>query len=226
MGAIRRPFFIAMADAENLFDFYIKLIRETAEGTQKVVCANNGISLSPTSADQLKPIPVFEEEAEYSLLTSANVRAPTEIKWASSSYEYLAAYFKRYRRKEDNRLCNEIVVTANNYCAARFFAAKELMHCFMDDDGHHATNSVQLVQELIEDLTAGGSFDRGQPQTIVDEMAWIGASLYLVPSSWVPLLVKTRDAIIAEAPTANAYLHLAQLIRVPEQVLRLRLRRA
>lgn len=215
-----------MTTTPLLLDFYIRLIRDTASGTQKVVCEKNGISLNPTAAGQLCPIPVYEADFEHSLLTSANIRMPTEILWPTShNYTYLPAYFKRIRR--DGRLRNEIVVVTDNYCEARFFAAKELMHCFMDDDGYPATNSITLVRELMESLAVGVSnLHATQPQTIVDEVAWLGASEYLVPSSWIPLLAKVYKAISSHAPGANAYFHLAQLIRVPEMVLRLRLRDA
>lgn len=211
---------------KELLDFYTKLIRETASGTQKVVCEKNGIALDIKSAAELCPIPVYESNAAYSLLTSANLRTPTEILWATNhNYTYLPAYFKKIRR--DGRLRNEIVITTDNYCEARFFAAKELMHCFMDDDGHQATNSIPLVKELMESLAVGlSSINEPIGQTIVDEVAWLGASEYLVPSSWVPLLVKVHEQISAREPASNAYLHIAQLIRVPEMVLRVRLRNA
>lgn len=210
---------------KELLDFYTKLIRETATGTQKVVCEKNKINLSPSSAAELMPIPVYEVSAKHSLLTSANIRTQTEILWATNqNYTYLPAYFKKIRGK-DGRLRNEIVVITENYCEARFFAAKELMHCFMDDDGYPATNSIPLVTELMESLALGlGSIHEPLPQTIIDEVAWLGASEYLVPSTWIPLLVRVYEEITAKAPSANAYLHIAQLIRVPEIVVRARLR--
>jgi hypothetical protein len=204
--------------------FYLELIRDTSQGIQKKVCEANEISLEPTSASQLCPIPVYEENSKLNLLTSANIRRTTTIQWATNqNFTYLPAYFKKFKR--DGRTCNEVVVIADNYCIARFFAAKELMHCFLDDDGYAATNSIALVNELIESLAVGTSNIQNPPrQTIVDEIAWLGAAEYLVPSSWVPLLIKTRDNISEQLPKSNAYKHLAQLIRVPETVLRNRLR--
>lgn len=204
--------------------FYLDLIRETSQGIQKKVCAANGISLNPTSAGELCPIPVYEEDSKLNLLSSANIKRPTSIQWATNqNFTYLPAYFKKVKR--DGIPCNEVVVIADNYCVARFFAAKELMHCFLDEDGYAASNSISLVNELIESLAVGsGNIENPPRQTIVDEIAWLGASEYLVPSSWVPLLIKTRDSISTLFPKSNAYLHLAQLIRVPETVLRSRLR--
>jgi hypothetical protein len=214
--------------SKDILSFYTRLIRDIAEGTQRKVCEANGIPLTPSSASQMQPIPVYEATQASSLLTCANIRHPTEIKWpVTQQYEYLPAYFKRYR-KADGRRCNEIVVTANNYCSARFFAAKELMHCFIDEDGYPATNSVELVHDLIDDLVIGikGLTSYSTPQTIVDEVAWLGASLYLIPQSWIPLLTKSLAAITEAKPSANGYLHLAQLIRVPEIVLRSRIKHA
>jgi hypothetical protein len=213
------------SDKPDLPAFYTKLMRETAQGVLKNVCDNNGITLTPATADQLCAIPVYEETSVHNLLYYANMRRPTEIKWATAqNFAFLPAYFKKYKR--DDRTYNEIVVTADNYCHARFFAAKELMHCFLEDDGHAACSSIQEVNELIEALAVGGgySFTTLSVPHIVDEVAWIGACEYLVPTSWLELLLKAHANITAQTPGINAYLHLAQLIRVPETILRVRLR--
>ena len=137
---------------QAITDFYVKLIRETAQGIQKKVCEANKISLNPTSGLQLKLIPVYED-APLSLLKTANIkRIKTDIRWATNqTYAFLPAYFKTIRGG-DGKKRNEIVVVTGNYCEARFFAAKELMHCFMDEDGYEATNSIELVNDLIESL--------------------------------------------------------------------------
>lgn len=215
-----------MKKQNDHLEFYTKLFRETAEGIQKIVCERNNISLAPQSASELRSIPVYEDDANFSLLANAQIQCPTEIRWATNhAYEYLPAYFKRYRLDDGSRR-NEIVVTAGNYCVARFFAAKELMHCFIDDDGYPQTNSIPLVHDLIEDLTVGikSLNSYSNPQTIVDELAWVGASLYLIPDGWIPLLNRALIAISEKEPNANSFLHVAQLIRVPEIVLRARLR--
>lgn len=213
--------------SNEIIEFYVRLIKENAQGIQKKVCDGNGISLNPTSVGDLCPIPVFEDTPA-SLLKSANIgRKRTELRWATNhNFEYLPAYYKRIRHP-DGGLYNEIVVTTGNYCEARFFAAKELMHCFIDEDGYPATNSIALVNELIESLAVGAiSLEQSPGQTIVDKVAWLGASEYLVPNTWVPLLVSIYKNISANFPRANAYLHVAQIIRVPENVLRLRIRDA
>ena len=210
---------------QEIVEFYLKQIRENAEGIQTQVCKTNGICLNPTSANQLCLIPVYEEGYSASLLISANIRTKTTILWAGNqNFEYLPAYYKKYRR--DGRLVNEIVVTTQNYCSARFFAAKELMHCFMDNDGYPASNSIPMVNELIESLAAGGlsSVQESPRQTIVDQVAWVGAADYLIPKPWIPLLINVYDEMSAKFPDVNAYLHLAQILRVPELVLRLKLK--
>lgn len=211
---------------QDIERFYRRLIVETAQGIQQKVCAANGISLAPTSAGQITPVPVYEANCEVNLLTIANsMRNATEIKWAiNASYAFLPAYFKKYKDPETHLERNEIVVTADNYCTARFFAAKELMHCFIEDDGHAATNSIPLVHELIDDLIVGSGLNRAAPQTIVDEVAWLGATLYLIPDGWIPLLLQAQQDILERHPNANASFHIAQLIRVPEPIVRTRLR--
>jgi hypothetical protein len=211
---------------QDIESFYRKLIVDTAKGIQKQVCEANGIPLVPEHAGQMQPVPVYEENCAVNLLTTANsLRNQTEIKWAiNASYDYLPAYYKKYKDPSTHKERNEIVVTADNYCIARFFAAKELMHCFVDDDGYAATNTIPLVHELIDDLIVGSGLNRSAPQTIVDEIAWIGATLYLIPDGWIPLLQKTQQVILEAEPSVNASLHLAQLIRVPEPILRTRLR--
>ncbi|MFY1954985.1 hypothetical protein ACOTCL_18305 [Achromobacter xylosoxidans] len=206
---------------------YIKLIAGTARGILAKVCEANGISLAPRHASELVPIPVYEE-APASLLTAANGMCPTEIKWVlKARYNYVPAYFTKYRDPETHRLSNQIVVGVSNYCMARFLAAKELMHCFLDWEDYPATNSIPLVSELIDDLVAGGNTLLGAgKQTLVDEIAWFGAALYLVPQEWLPALVAVRQAIAEQDPKADADLHIAQLIRVPESIVRQRLRHA
>lgn len=211
---------------QDIESFYRKLIVSTARGIQEKVCAANGIALTPASAGDMRPVPVYEEQCAVNLLTTANsLRHQTEIKWAiNASYDYLPAYYKKYKDPNTHKERNEIVVTADNYCIARFFAAKELMHCFVEDDGHAATNTIPLVHELIDDLIVGSGLNRSAPQTIVDEVAWLGATLYLLPDGWIPLLHKAQQVILQKEPTANASLHLAQLLRVPEPILKTRLR--
>ncbi|HCP77736.1 MAG: hypothetical protein CML16_11140 [Pusillimonas sp.] len=210
---------------QNLSVFYWKLIVDTVEGVQKKICDENGIALSPKSAEELCPIPVFEE-AKANLLQTANyARRPTEIKWITNgTFEYLNAYIKSYKDPTTKRKRSEVVVTTPNYCLARFFAAKELMHCFIDDDGHSATNTLDLARSLIDDLAASG-LPRTEPQTIVDEFAWLGATRYLIPDGWVGPITKTIEEL-NKVDSANAYYYVAQKIRAPEVVLRARLRLA
>lgn len=211
---------------KDVQQFYTRLIRETAIGIQKKVFEGLEIALSPKSGKELRPVPVYEDE-KYSLLLTANIRSPTTLRWATNqSFAYLPAYYKKLRG-DDGRLRNEIVVVTNNYCDARFFAAKELMHCFIDDDGYEATNTIELVNDLMESLAVGSANIRNpRNQTIIDEVAWIGAVEYLIPETWIPLMAKIFEAVSAVTTPANAYLHIAQVIRVPELIVRWRLRDA
>lgn len=217
---------MSLAYQQELQRFYAKLVVDTANGLQKKICEANGIPLEPKNAAEMRAIPVFEQGAPASLLQSANdMRRPTEIIWAvNPSHQFLPAYFKTYRDLGNGRLRSQIVVSTENYCVARFVAAKELMHCFLDEDGVAATNTMPLVHALIDDLLVEKAFASESPQTIVDQIAWLGAGLYLIPDSWIPCLEKARDAIAARYQGINANLTLAQLIRVPEIILKARLR--
>lgn len=210
---------------QDLISFYFKLALETAHGLQKAVLEANGMALEPKSAKDLRPVPVYEDTEKCSLLTQANIgRKVTTIEWPhTQGFEYLPAYYKRM--KLNGKIVNKVVVNVTNYCEARFFAAKELMHCFIDDDGVAACNSIALVNELMENLTVNwNGIETMSKQRIVDEVAYLGAIEYLIPPQWVPLLTRVKDHITASDPSLNAYLHIAQLIRVPENVLRIRLR--
>lgn len=214
------PFFVMPPITPDITEFYFKQITEAARQRLKAVCKANGIPEVPATASQLTMIPVYEDGYGETLLTLANKLMPTEIFWPSVPQNYVQAYFKRYRKPGVRRMCNQVVVGTSNYCWARLFAAKELMHCLIDNDGYPASNSIELVKDLIESLSvAGVVFQEGcSPQTIVDEVAWAGAYMYLIPPAWIPMLVKLHNdlAMISSTPA----LHIAQILRVPEVVVR------
>lgn len=213
---------MAEDQTQSLHNHYSKLIVSVVTGIQKKICDSNGITFDPKTASDLCPIPVFEGSGSSLLKTVNESRRPTDIAWINGSYEYLNAYIKTYKNPETGRKHSEIVVTTANYCMARFFAAKELMHCLIDDDGYPFTNTAELTRALIDDLVASG-IPRTEPQTIVDEFAWVGAALYLIPESWIDPIKQTIAALSATNPD-EAHLFVAQKIRAPEVVLRARLR--
>jgi hypothetical protein len=210
----------------EIVDHYLRQIRDIVTGLLGKVIEANNLPDVPTTGSQLALVPVYEEGFKESLLSLANVKATTTLQWPSTpQLDYLQAYYRRFRG-ENNRMRNEIVVVASNYCWARFYATKELIHCFTDEDGYPASGSVELVNDLIESLAMGG-FARQpncKPQTVVDEMAWYGATLYLVPTKWIPAIRRLQEQLEAEFKDGNSFLHLAQILRVPELVLRHRLR--
>lgn len=215
---------MTMKTTDEHVEFYLKQSRESTLGALRNVCGPNSIVLEPTSPSQLCLIPVFEEGFNATLYSTANSRARTTISWpAVAEFQYLQAYVKKYRK--DGHVWNDVVVNVTNYCWARFYAAKELMHCVTDDDGYAASDSIDLVNDLIESLVSGGgALVHIKPQTIVDEVAWLGASEYLVPKTWMPQIIRLHQEITDNLPDVNANLHIAQLLRVPELVLRHRLK--
>lgn len=214
-----------MQSTQEIIQFYWKQIQEQVGSALKRVCDANGIPLDPSSPSQLGPIPVYE--GEVCLLSHVNTdRRQAKISWPTvPEPDYLQAYVKKYR-KADGRLCSEVVVNVTNYCWARYYAAKELMHVMTDEDGFSATHTFDHVNDLIESLAEGGFtvVEEAQPQTIVDEIAWLGASLYLIPTSWEPIVSKLHKEMSEKFPDVNAYLHISQILRVPERVLRSRMR--
>jgi len=203
---------------------YFNVVRENAREMLGLVLARVGLPLVPTSVAELRPIPVFEDEAS-SLLQLVNQRIPTRMLWPQvPADEFVPAYFKRYR-DANRKPYNEIVVTSDNYCHARFFAAKELMHCSIDDDQYPVTNSLPLLNNLLTELAAGPSnFLACAPQTMVDQVAWIGAASFTMPDTWLPLLKQLhQDMCRSGMPDELAYRYVAQLIRVPQVILKHRL---
>ena len=52
--------------------------------------------------------------------------------------------------------------------------------CFIENDGYEATNTIVLANDLIESLAIGSNnIPHPRPQTIVDEVAWVGAAVAL-----------------------------------------------
>ncbi len=205
--------------------FYAKLVKETVDGLLKTVCQQAALPLEGLAHwRDLGVIPIYETGP--SLLSLANELAPTTILFpAVAESDYLQAYWKKMRGA-DGQVSHEIVVITANYCWARFYAAKELMHCFIEEDGIGATGSRELVHDLIESLAAGGitGAEECAPQTIVDEVAMLGAILFMVPEQWMPTIAALFAALTIKFPAENAYLYIATILRVPEMVVRHRLK--
>ena len=198
---------------EHHLSYYKDQIRSTAKNLQREIMIRNGIEVNPTRGDQIKPIPVFESSC-CSLLKFTNEMYPTETVWMGrgTSTDFLHAYIIKYVK--DSRKSARIVVTENeNYCLARFFAAKELMHCHIAENGLPAsTKTAHEANELLNSLALGISFDN---QTMVDEVAWLGAAEFLIPETWISFLKVILSRIRTNFPQHDAFLHLAQLLRVP-----------
>lgn len=203
---------------------YAKVVQENTREMLRLVLDQVGLPLHPTSVAELRPVPVFENEAS-SLLQLVNKRIPTTILWPQvPADEFLPAYYKRYR-DVNRKPYNKIVVASDNYCVSRFFAAKELMHCSIDDDQYPVTDSFPLLNNLITELAAGpGNFLACAPQTMVDQVAWIGAASFTMPDTWLPILRRLHQDMCQGGMADDlAYRYVAQLIRVPQTILKQRL---
>lgn len=207
-------------DLEKIhIDFHFKEIAKTAKFLQEKILKENGMPLSPKSGSEIKSIPVFEPD-QYSLLEFTRTISKTEIFWPETESTFLPAYITKYRiQLEDS---SRIVVTEyENYCQARLLAAKELMHCHIIDNGLSLTNTLTEVNELLDNLALGGSLSN---QAFVDQMAWWGASEFLVPESWLPILTKIFNDIKTTLPQHDPVLHVAQLLRVPVGLIKFKLK--
>ena len=192
-----------------------------------IIFRENNIARNPTSVEEICPIPVYEE-GTYSLFTLINTqRRPTVLKFPDVKGDFVPAYYKRYRDLASGKVKHEIVITTDNHCYARFFAAKEMVHCSLDDDGHAATVNLADLEKLIGDLTEpSAAYLTTSAQTIVDQYAWLGATHYLIPDSWIEPLQKLRATLSGQHPSKalDADLYIAQLVRVPVGIVRYRLK--
>lgn len=215
-----------LVDNFRLQVHYYRLITEMARERLNKVFAQNNIAEHPKSVDEIRPIPVYETGA-FSLLDLVNnQRRPTELVFPDVKSEFVPAYYKRYRNAESGRVHHQIVIATDNHCYARFFAAKEMVHCSIDEDGHAATKNFAEFERLVGDLTEpAATFLTNSAQTIVDQFAWLGATHYLIPDTWIEPLRKLRAALCAQHQdkAADADLYLAQLVRAPVGIVRYRL---
>jgi hypothetical protein len=194
-------------------------MRNTAETQKKHICKSNEISLCPKDIRDIRPIPVYETDGYTSNLEqTANDLFKTEIQFSTDPhYDYVPAYFKNFKDKKI------ITVVASRYCEARFFAAKELMHCFVFDEDS-ATNTVAKTNALIDDLSHPFETKENSAQALVDDLAWVGAAEFLIPEEWVLILKNAINDLCNQGVSkTEANLYVAMLIRVPVGVLLVRL---
>lgn len=208
---------------ENLekqhIEYHISEITKAAKKLQSVILEKNQMPFEPKNGSEIKPLPVFES-GQYSLLEFTQTITDAEIIWPETESTFLPAYIIKY--SVDQNSSAKIVVTANeNYCEARLLSAKELMHCHIIDNGLSTTKTLPEVNELLDSLALGVSLDN---QTMVDQIAWWGASEFLIPEGWVPMLKKIYGDIRTKYPDHDALLHMAQLLRVPTGLIKFKLR--
>lgn len=219
----------ADAQAENfrIHAHYLRLITEMARERLNKIFERNEIAKHPRTVDDIRPIPVYEP-GMFSLFDLVNSqRHPTELIFPDVNVDFVPAYYKRYRDPETGRVKHDIVINTDNHCYARFFAAKEMVHCSLDDDGISATTNFADFEKLIGDLEeASATFLTNSAQTIVDQYAWLGATHFLIPETWIEPLRMLRSAYCEAHPdkTADADLYIAQLVRAPLAIVRNRLR--
>lgn len=200
-------------------EYHIKEITRVAKALQLELIGKNKLQINPTKGSEIKPIPIFEPD-QYSLLTFTKEVLDTEIDWPETEPTFLPAYCKKFN--EDGKLSAKIVVSSSdNYCEARFLAAKELMHCHTVDNGMSSTATLEEVNDLLESLALGVSIDN---QTMADQVAWWGAAELLVPDSWIPMLKKIYSDLTTKLPENDAVLYIAQLLRVPVGLIKFKLK--
>ncbi|MDD5299326.1 MAG: ImmA/IrrE family metallo-endopeptidase [Gallionella sp.] len=204
---------------QNHIEYHIQEITKTAKNLQAKLIKENNLQINPTKGSEIRPIPIFEPD-QYSLLTFTKEILDTEIDWPETEATFLPAYFKKYS-KDEKQSARIVVSASDNYCEARFLAAKELMHCHTIDNGLSSTKTLVEVNELLESLALGVLIDN---QTMADQVAWWGAAELLVPDSWIPMLKKIHTDLSIRFPENDAVLHIAQLLRVPVGLVKFKLK--
>ncbi|MEY2659222.1 MAG: hypothetical protein RLZZ123_394 [Pseudomonadota bacterium] len=201
--------------------YYREQIETTVRRLQAIVLEKNGLPEQPTHAAQIRHLPVYEDDLGYSLLDHTREIMQVEIAWSPIAAEGLFAYIKRYD-EDGNHQARIVVAKTDNYCEARYFVAKEIMHCHQTDTGASATNSYADLQQLMQSLVANVAGD--SPQALVDQLAHWGAMNFFIPEGWIPLLKKIQAELSSDPNSGEkANLHVATLLRCPEWVVDLKL---
>ncbi len=95
------------------------------------------------------------------------------------------------------------------------------MHCHIIENGLPATKMLSELNELLDSLAIGAFLDN---RSLADQIAWYGASEFLVPKTWRPLLKVIHNNIKTELPETDATLSIAQLLRVPVALVNIKLK--
>lgn len=207
-----------MVDQEvNTFAYYMKLAKDTGYNLSLDVRNKNGIKISPQSGKDLAPIPVYEED-QVSLHSITRDSCETDILVVDKEPIYIDAYWKRYPEK------NSVILTDHNYCWARFFSCKELMHCYLYDTGEEAI-TLSSLHKLILELAADSSLTPEHPSRprIIDEVAYYGALEYLLPKDVMPLICVCIEKLTETMSKDEAILMMSISMRVPKNALEFRL---
>lgn len=204
---------------EHHIKYHISEVEKAARELQSEIMQRNHMVKNPTRGDQIQPIPVFEP-GQNSLLDFTKELMDTNIIWPKTDPEFLPAYIIKHRIESKDSA--KIVVTANeNYCTARLLATKELMHCHIIENGLPATKMLSELNELLDSLAIGAFLDN---RSLADQIAWYGASEFLVPKTWMPLLKVIHNDIKTKLPGTDATLSIAQLLRVPVALVNIKLK--
>lgn len=207
------------------YSFYIDQARDAARAIRDAVFAGNKKPTKPASLEDLFPIPVYEE-GYFSLLTHAKEVAGNEVEllWPASAYNYLPGYFRRFKLPDGGSKLTIVINETENYCEARFYAAKELMHCYLYDNEEAATETLSKADSLLMQLAYGGDGSNltiPDQQTIADNAAYYGAFEYLVPSEWHEHIRRIFEELVKEYSEEESRRFIAQKIRVPIRLIAL-----
>lgn len=217
-----------MRQEPNNRDYYNNLAVTEARKLVAKIRADNDFPNAPQSGADLRVMPVYEEEYENkpvsSLFKFAKEITQVSIEGVAQEYNHLAAYYIEYAIENvdhpETSISRRIVVSKQNYCWARFYLCKELMHCFVHDTGEQrensCTNTLDGLSTLIEELLLRSS--GCGTQTLVDEAAYYGALEFMMPDDTLPILAAVYKTLADTMPGQldQVYGVIAHLIRVPE----------
>lgn len=200
------------------YKLYISEAIRAAKDVRTNVFSRNQKSLHPKILDDLFPIPVYEDET-FSLLSHAkDTFDEVELLWPDSTYSYLPGYFKKFKLEDGRTKITIVINETENYCEARFYAAKELMHCYLYDNKESVTETLGKADSLLMQLAYGADSSNltiPDQQTIADNAAYYGAFEYLVPSEWHAHIKKIFEELVKEYSEEDSRRFIAQKIRVP-----------
>lgn len=207
------------------FDYYLDLAATEGKKLANTIRGRNYYIIAPRNNTDLCVMPVFEENV-VSLYSHTKEIVDTELRYVASPTTFIDAYILHF--KKDGKSKNIVTLAAkSNYCWARYYICKELMHSYFYDTqevvDNAMTDSFPMLQTLIEEiLLRGYEGPSAKCQTYADVAAYWAAVEYLIPSDTLPLLNAIFDRF-STLDDESGYTAIARRLRAPEFLVKFRI---